>query len=154
YSFEVVAVNSAGSASTNWLAVTTQSATAIAAPQNFTGSAASTTTAQLSWSPSAGATGYSVYWYNGSQAQLIGNVAASTTSVTITGLTAGTTNQFYVAAFNATSSSATAWIAVTQPAAAVLQAPQNVSITATSSTTAQLSWSASAGATGYQIYWL
>ncbi len=153
YSFEVVAYNSTTTATTSWVSVTLPAGSTLAAPQNFTVTAASSTVANLSWSASTGATGYSVYWWNGSQAVDIGNVSAATTSVSVSGLSAGSTEKFYISAYNASSSASTSWVSVTMPAAAVLAAPQNVTATATSSTTGKLSWSASAGATGYEIYW-
>jgi hypothetical protein len=153
YSFEVVAYNATTTAATSWLAVTMPGSSGLAAPQNFTVTATSSTVAQLSWSASTGATGYQVYWWNGSQAVDIGNLAAGTTSVSVRGLSPGSTDKFYITAVNSSNSASTGWVSVVMPGAAVLAAPQNVTATATSSTTAQVSWSASAGATGYEIYW-
>jgi hypothetical protein len=133
--------------------VTTPTAATLAAPQNVSAAALSSTSASLSWSASTGATGYTVYMLNGGQAKSLGQVSASTHSVTITGLAAGSTDQFEVAAFNATSTAASGWVSVSLPASAVVAAPQKVTAVATSSTTGTLSWSASAGATGYEIYW-
>jgi subtilase family serine protease len=156
YTYEVVAYNATTSAATGWLSVTlpTSNTGGLLAPQNFTVTAASSSVAQLSWTASAGATGYSIYWWNGSKAVDLGNVAAKTTSVSVSGLSPGSTDKFYITAFNATTSASTAWVSVTMPSAAVLAAPQNVTATALTSTTGQLSWSGSAGATGYEIFWM
>ncbi len=152
YSFEVVAYNATTSAATNWLFVTLPGSSGLAAPQNFTVTTLSSTVAQLSWSASAGATGYLIYYWNGSQAVDIGTEGARTTSVDVHGLSPGSTDKFYITAFNASGSASTGWVSVVMPGLAVLTAP-SVSATATSSTSGQLSWSASAGATGYMIYW-
>jgi hypothetical protein len=153
YSFEVVAEFATTTAATDWLSVTLPASSTLAAPQNFTVTATSSTAAHLAWSASTGATGYYVYWWNGSKAVDLGSVGAGTTSVSVTGLVAGATEKFYITAFNSSSTASTAWVSVVMPAAAVLAAPTNVTATATSSTTGTLSWSASAGATGYEIYW-
>ena len=156
YSFEVAAYNSAGSNSTAWTNVTTPAAAVtVAAPQNFHVTATSSTTATLSWQAVSGATGYQVYEWNGSVGVLIDTLAAGTTSLNVSGLAAGTTQYFYVSAYNTTSSASTAWVGVVMPTAATaaLTAPV-VTATATSSTAGKLSWTASTGATGYEIYYL
>ncbi|HEY1599447.1 MAG TPA: fibronectin type III domain-containing protein, partial [Pirellulales bacterium] len=157
YDFNLVAVNSAGAAATPWIAVATPAATVsavVSAPANFQAVATSSTTAQLSWSASPGATGYRVYEWNGSQAVQVASLGASTTSTTISGLSAGATSYFYVSAYNSVSSAPTNWVSVkTLAAITVLSAPANVMATATSTTTATVSWSAATGATAYQIYY-
>jgi hypothetical protein len=126
----------------------------LSAPQNFTVTAVSSTVAQLAWSASTGATGYTVYYWNGSQAVNLGSVSSRTTSVNVTGLKAGSTDKFYITAYNATTSASTGWVTVVMPGGAVaVTAPQNFTATATSSTTGTLSWTASPGATGYIIYY-
>ena len=156
YSFQVAADNSVGSNATKWTQVTTPAAAVVVtAPQNFHVAASSSTTAALSWQAVSGATGYRVYEWNGSSAVLIGNLAAGSTSVNVSGLTAGSTQYFYITAFNATSSASTAWVSVVMPAAAsTAPTAPVVTATATSSTTGKLSWTASPGATGYQIDYL
>jgi hypothetical protein len=96
-------------------------AAVLAPPQNVTATATSSTTGTLSWSASAGATGYEIYWWNGSAAVAIGGVGANTTSVNIRGLTPDSTNKFYVLAFNATSSAASAWVSLITPSATPAQ---------------------------------
>ncbi|HEX3999676.1 MAG TPA: fibronectin type III domain-containing protein [Pirellulales bacterium] len=153
YAFEIVASNTAGSGTTPWFNTTTQAAAvAIAAPTNAAAIATSSTTATLSWSASAGATGYLIYEKNGSSVTELGS--SGTTSVSISGLTPGATESFYVVAYNATSTSAASNVAsVTMPKTVALAAPTKVTATATSSTAGTLSWTDSPGATEYAIYY-
>lgn len=154
YSFEVAASNAAGSTATGWTQVTTPVPTVtVTAPTGARATVVSSTVAQVSWNASSGATGYLVYEWNGSQAVQVASVGAGTTSVNISGQSPGLTEYFYVTAYNSSSSASTAWVNVTMPAAAALAAPTNVTATATSTTTGTLSWTASAGATGYSIYY-
>ncbi len=154
YSFEVVASNSAGSAATGWISATTQAAAVtVVAPKSVQVSASSSTVAQVSWTASAGATGYLVFEKVGNQSVQVASVGAGTTSVSISGQTAGATESFYVTAYNATSSASTGWVSVVMPKAAALAAPTNVTAKAMSATTGTLSWSASTGATSYAIYY-
>ena len=97
-------------------------AATLAAPQNLHTAATSTTTGTLSWSASAGATGYTVYYWNGFQAIALGNVSGSTTSVSISGLTPGTTTYFALMAYNSTSTAASSWVALTTPLSSALAA--------------------------------
>jgi hypothetical protein len=125
----------------------------VSAPTNVAATATSSTTAQVSWNAVTGATGYRVYEYEGGQAVQVASVAAGTTTATISGLTAGSTDYFYVSAYNSTSTASSGWASVVMPAAASLTAP-SVTATATSATAGKLSWTAVAGATGYEvIYW-
>ncbi|HEX7380060.1 MAG TPA: fibronectin type III domain-containing protein [Pirellulales bacterium] len=89
--------------------------TRVSAPQNVTVNLASSTSAVVSWSDEAAATGYNIYWSNGYQVLLLGTVSGSTSSVTITGLPMGATSYFLVEAFNRTSYADSAWAAVTTP---------------------------------------
>jgi hypothetical protein len=154
YSFRVAASNSAGSNATAWTQVTTpQPAVTVSAPTGAKAIAVSSTVAQVSWNLSAGASGYLVYEWNGTQGVQVASVGAGTTSVNISGQSPGATEYFYVTAYNANSSASSSWVSVTMPAAAALAAPTNVTATATSTTTGTISWTASAGATGYSIYY-
>jgi subtilase family serine protease len=154
YSFEVAAYNSVGATASNWLQATTPTATTtVTAPANVRATASSSAVAQVSWSAVSGATGYLVYEWNGVQGVQVASVGSSTTSVSISGQTPRVTEYFYVTAYNATSSASSNWVSVTMPAAAATTAPTNVRATATSTTTGTLSWTGSAGATGYAIYY-
>lgn len=157
YSFQVVATNSAGSAATAWAQATTlAAAVTVTAPTNVRASATSSTVASVSWNAVAGATGYRVYEWNGSQGVQVASVAAGTTSVSVSGQAPGATEYFYVTAYNATSSASSGWVSVVMPTATIttaVTAPTNVKATATSSTTGTLSWTGSAAATSYSIYY-
>lgn len=120
-------------------------------PGSFSGAALSTTQVQLTWTASTGATGYRVYEYVNGQAVLVGSYGAGTTSATIGNLTPGTSNWFQVQAYNSAGTATSNWILV-NTLNNVLTAPQNFKITATSSSTATLSWSAASGASGYLVY--
>ena len=149
YYFDVAATNSAGTTwEANYNTVTTPQS-APAAPV-ATATAVSGTQVDLSWNAVAGATGYLVDEWNGSAWQQIGSFGAGTTSDAITGLSAGTTYYFDVAATN---SAGTTWEAnyntVTTPQAA----PVAPSFTATAVSNSQINlvWGAAAGATGYLV---
>lgn len=104
-------------ASSASVSVVMPKAAALLAPTNVTAKATSSTTGTLSWTDSAGATSYAIYYWNGRQAVYLGSVSSTTTSVTISGMTANTTYQFEVVAVNNTSSAASAWVSLTTPAA-------------------------------------
>ena len=129
---------------------TTPPPTSLSAPA-LAASATSSTTAHLSWNSVSGATGYKVYWINGSQAVLLGTVGSSTTAVNITGLTPGASESFMVTAFNSTSSANSNVATIKMPGGTTLAAPQ-VQGYALSSTTGLLAWNQVSGASGYRIY--
>ncbi len=123
--------------------------TAPAAPTGLTVTGTTTTSVSLSWTGSAGATGYNVY----RGTTMVTSVAG--TSATVTGLTAGTQYTFNVTATNTAGESAhsanvTATTASGSPT--VPAAPSGLAVTATTSTSVSLSWNASSGATGYNVY--
>ena len=163
YSFEVEAYNTVGSSTaTSTLVTATATTQAVAvsvkAPTAQV-TATSSTVAQLSWTASAGASGYLVFEKTGTNTWTqLGNVTSSTTSVSISGLTAGATETFYVEAYTGTaaaptSTASSASVSVVMPKAAALLAPTNVTAKATSSSAGTLSWTGSAGATSYAIYY-
>ncbi|HEV3416751.1 MAG TPA: fibronectin type III domain-containing protein [Pirellulales bacterium] len=154
YSFEVAASNSAGSNATGWVQATTQTpAATVTAPTGVHATATSSTVAQVSWNSVAGATGYVVFEWNGFTGVQVASLGSGTTSVSVSGQSPGATEYFYVSAYNATSSASSGWASVVMPAAAAVSAPTNVVASATSTTTGTVSWTASAGATGYAIYY-
>ena len=154
YSFEVAAFNSAGSTATSWLQATTSTGTAtVTAPTGVNATATSSNVAHVSWNATTGATGYIVYEWNGVQAVQVASVGANTTSVDISGQSPGSTEYFYVTAYNATSNASSGWVSVVMPTAAAIAPPTNLTASSTSATTGKLSWGASAGATGYAIYY-
>lgn len=130
----------------------------LAAPV-VTASPVSATSAQLNWSTVSGAQGYNIFEVVQGQGVYLGAVGASTTAVQVTGLAAGSTDSFVVQAYNnnyATPTANSSVVSVALPAPVVptrVSAPQNISVNLTSATTAVLSWSDEAAATGYNIYW-
>ena len=124
YSFEVSAFNSAGAAASGWQQVTTLTAVSVSAPTNVQLKAQSSTTVNITWDVSSGATSYQVYERIGSQSVLVARVGAGVSSVTIGGLKAGSTDYFSVTAQNATSSASTPWLSIVMPNSQVLAAPR------------------------------
>jgi hypothetical protein len=124
--FYVTAYNATSNASSAWVSVTMPAAAAVTAPTNVRATATSTTTGTLSWTGSASATGYAIYYSTGAGSTLLGTVGAGTTSVSITGMSAGSTYYFYVVAYNNTSQAASNWVALTTPAATSFAALDSV----------------------------
>ena len=151
YSFRLDAHNSTGTTSVTTQVTTRSSSSSLAAPTNVTARVVTATSVQLSWTQAAGATSYAILWSNGTTTQNLGTVNSRTTSVTVTGLQPGTTNSFAVRAANATGTATSGFVTVILPAAAPLLAPTQLTFTSTSKTTGTLSWSPSAGASGYAI---
>ncbi len=141
FSFKVAATNSAGSAATGWVQATTAApVVTVSAPTGVKVAATSSTVAHVSWNAVSSATGYLVYEWNGAQAVQVASVSSPTTAADISGQSPKATEYFYVTAYNATSSAASAWASVVMPAAASLAPPANLAASATSSTTGKLSW--------------
>ena len=128
------------------------------APTNLAASGTTQTTTNLSWTASTdnvGVTGYDVY-QNG-----VFKVNVATTSYNVTGLTASTAYSFYVrakdAAANVSPNSNTVNV-TTLAAVADTTAPStpaNLAASGTTTTTTNLSWTASTdniGVTGYDVY--
>ena len=130
----------------------TTTTTVPAAPATLTATANSSSQVTINWSPSTGATGYTVYELENGQAVSIGTFGASLLSDTISNLNASTTYSFQVAAFNSAGSAATNWALVTTKAAPVVTAPTGVSASTPNSTTINISWNAVANATGYKVF--
>ena len=113
-SFYVTAYNATSSASSATVSVMMPKRPA-SPPTNVTATATSSTAGTLSWTASAGATQYAIYYWNGRQAVYLGSVSGSATSVTISGMSPGTTYQFAIVAENSTSSAASGWVTLTTP---------------------------------------
>ncbi|MCC6125165.1 MAG: hypothetical protein IT426_09405 [Pirellulales bacterium] len=147
YWFDVAAYNSAG---TSWgkPAMATTLSNSPTAPL-FTAMARSASRIDLSWTAVPGATSYLVgQWINGAWQQ-IGTLGNGGTSFSVTGLSAGTTYSFDVAACN---SLGTTW-GKPVSAATLPQPPAAPSLTLTVRSASQidLAWAAVSGATGYLI---
>jgi RHS repeat-associated protein len=152
YTLTVAAYNSAGTGPQSSPVSVTPGLPAPAAPAGLAVTGTSASSVSLSWTaPSGTVTGYYVY-ENGGSASV---AAPTTTSVTVTGLSASTTYTFTVAAYNSggtgpqsPSVPATTTASVTAPAA-----PTDFTATAVTNTSASLSWEAPSGpVTGYYVY--
>lgn len=136
----------------------TNDTVAPSAPTNLTASGTTQTTTNLSWTASTdntGVTGYDVY----RGATLIGTTAS--TSYAVTGLTASTTYSFSVRAKDAAGNISTASSALSVTTLAPVadttapSAPTNLTASGTTSSTTNLSWTASTdnvGVSGYDVY--
>ena len=153
YAYTVKAIDAAGNLSTaSASASATPSAVDTTAPSAPTGLTATAGNAQvtLSWAASTdnvAVTGYRVY----RGTTLVGS--PTTTSFTETGLTNGTGVTYTVKAIDAAGnlSSASASASATPTAPSTLPAPTNLAAKAGSASVA-LTWTASAGASGYMVY--
>ena len=104
YSFEVAAVNSVGATATGWLQATTSSATAsVTAPTGVNVTAPSSTVAHFPGvrRPARQAIRLRMEWRAGGE---VASLGANTTSVDISGQSPNATQSFYVTAYNTTSS--------------------------------------------------
>lgn len=114
--------------------------------------ASGTGTAQLSWKAVSGATGYSVYDATAPDAEDdTGATACTTNGATTCEVTGLVNDQLYYFVIEAADASG-ASEASSEVDAKPLAAPGNVAATSLSSGTADLSWNAVRGATGYAVY--
>jgi 6-phosphogluconolactonase (cycloisomerase 2 family)/fibronectin type 3 domain-containing protein len=123
-----------------------------APPANVTATAGNAQAA-LNWSASSGATGYYIYkstTSGGEASPAILLVKAPATTVTVTGLSNGTTYYFKIRSGNASGSSAYSNEASAKPTP-IPAAPTGVSAAAGNSQIT-LNWTASSGATSYNVY--
>jgi len=140
YTFTVTSTNSFGSGGT------TTSGTVLTRPAAVTGitpSNYSLTTVDMSWAAAAGAASYIITTTPTTTTQTV-----SGTSITKTGLTAGTSYIVNIQSVNASGNGGTASSAsfFTLPLAVTNLTPSNPQIT-----TADLTWTASVGATSYKV---
>ncbi|MGO8670964.1 MAG: choice-of-anchor tandem repeat GloVer-containing protein, partial [Capsulimonadaceae bacterium] len=152
YFYKVAAVNGGGTSAQSSEASATPEPPIPAAPTGLTAAAGNAQVA-LSWTASAGATAYNIYRGTASGAEGSSATATgiTTTSYTDTGLTNGVTYFYKVAAVNGGGTSAQSSETSTMPALQAPAAPTGLSATAGNSQVA-LSWTASTGATTYNIY--
>jgi len=150
YYYEVTAVNPFGQSGVSNEAHATPQATAPAAPA--LSGAAGTGQAVLNWSAAAGSASYNVYEGTASGGEGSAPVVSgvTTTTYTVTGLKNGTTYYFEVAGVNNVGAGAASNEVAITPVGAPA-APANLMARAGNGKAA-LSWSASAGASSYNVY--
>jgi O-glycosyl hydrolase len=152
YYYQVTAVNSGGESPKSSEASATPNLAPPAAPTNVTATAGNTQVT-LNWTASTGATSYNIYrsTTSGGEGSTPYRAGVSSTSFTDTGLTNGTTYFYQVTAVNGGGESPKSSEASATPNLAPPAAPTNVTATA-SNTQVTLNWTASTGATSYNIY--
>jgi kumamolisin len=125
------------------------------APTNVAAAASGSTQVTLSWTAAPGATGYNVYKSTkpGQEAipAALSVSGGSSTGGTVTGLTTNQIYYFVVQAVNAAGHSGNS-TEVHATVGSVPAAPTGVTATASGTTQVTLSWTAVAGATGYNVY--
>lgn len=155
YYYMVTAANSVGSSSASAAVIgSTTILTAPATPANLTVSNATGSTLDISWDASPDATSYTLQYANSTELPLSYTTihTGSETSYTHSGLTAGTTYYYIVYASNtAGNSSTTAAAEGTTTAPSIPGTPANLTVSNPTSSTLDISWDASAGATSYSL---
>lgn len=149
YTYKVAGINSEGTVGAQASVTATTTAAVLPAPATITVDSVSMTSASITWSAVSGAAGYRV--------RLDGAVVAdssSTRSYTANNLAAGTQYTLTVTTLNANGvESAPATASFTTTAVlALLPAPIGLTSSALTTSSAQLSWNAVNGATGYRVW--
>jgi hypothetical protein len=121
-------------------------------PSGLASSAISTSGATLSWAAVSGATSYNVdYKLNSSSTWINAASALTNTSVSLTGLNAGSLYDWRVNANCSSSSSAYASAQFTTQSTAVCNAATGLAASAITTSSATVSWSAVSGAVNYTV---
>lgn len=146
YSYGVIFISSSGGGGGN---------PSCGTPGNLTASATSSTSGLASWSAVSGANSYQLSYKLSNATNWSNPVNLTSTSYTLTGLSAGSTYNVRVSATcsGVASNYATTTFTTTGGNGAACGAPGNLSATANSSSTANISWSAGSGASYYQLYY-
>jgi len=150
YYYKVAAVNAGGTSPLSSEVSATPQVPAPAAPTNLTASAGNAQVS-LTWTASSGATTYNVYRSTTSGAETLLASAVSSTSYADSSVTNGTTYYYKVAAVNAGGTSPLSSEVSATPQVAAPPAPTNLVATA-GNAQVSLTWTASSGATSYNIY--
>lgn len=127
---------------------------ALAAPTGLAASAEGPTSVGLTWNTLAGADSYVVTYWPTATPTATSTTTSTTASATVTGLTASTEYGFSVHGVDengADGAESTSVTATTDPPQ--LPTPANVTAGTLTATTADVSWSPSAGATAYTVSW-
>jgi fibronectin type 3 domain-containing protein len=150
YYYRVFANNSAGDSASSTVVSATTKPVPPAAPTNVAATVVSSSRVDVSWTGSSGATGYRVERSpDGSTGwTAVGTTASGQTSLSDTTVSAGSTYFYRVFATNGGGDSPPS---VTVSATPAPTAPTGVTATAMSQSEIDLSWTASAGASGYRV---
>ena len=120
-------------------------------PANLRSTAVSSNSVTLAWNVVTGAASYRIYsaaTINGTKTQV--NTITSGTSSTITGLSANTTQYYFVTAVNASGESFHSDVLAVKT---LLAAPSGVTATSQSVNSINLTWNAVQGALSYKVYY-
>jgi poly(3-hydroxybutyrate) depolymerase/chitodextrinase len=128
---------------------------ALPAPTGLVVSGTDDTSVSLSWSAVSGAASYNVYRKSGGNFVLANAAPVTATTYKDTGLTPGTTYSYEVRAVSGSGGEGDPSAVVsgaTTGHAPMLPAPTGLAVGATTTSSVALSWSASSGAAGYNVY--
>jgi len=148
YYYKVAAYNSAGESSLSD-AVSQNNGSAPAVPTGLTKTAATSISITISWSSVTGATGYRIFRSASSTGTFAQVGTSTTTSYTDTGLTAGTTYYYEVAAYNSDNGTGYQSAAFS---ATTMGIPTGLVTTGATYNSISISWNSVTDATGYYIY--
>ena len=113
-----------------------------------------TKTITLSWTKTAGATGYAVYKYNSSTKKYVKVKTTTSTSYKVTSLTAGSTYKFKVRPYTKTEDGTTIWGAYSSVfSTATKTAKPTLKTVTQSGGKVTLTWNNVSGESGYEIYY-
>jgi alpha-amylase len=122
------------------------------APAGLTATAASSSSINLAWTASAGATTYTVYRSTSKTGTFSSIGTPSSLSYSDSGLTPSTAYYYYVTATNtAGTSAASSTVTATTNALPIPAAPTGLTATPASSSSISLAWTASTNATSYTV---
>ena len=151
YLFRVDAVNADGATSSSTISVTTPNLNPPTAPTQFTATAVSARSVQLTWGDSDRETEYRVYRISGSTTVYQANLAAGTTQYFVTNLQPSQQYSFRVDAVNADGVTSSSLVTVRTPEAPP-STPTGLRTTNVGQTFAALSWTDVTQETGYRVY--
>ena len=153
YFYKVKSVNASGTSAYSNEASATPSAGSVPATPTGLAATAGNTQVALTWTAASGATSYNVYRGTtaGGESTTAVATGVTSTSYTNTGLTNGTTYYYKVKAVNTVGTSGYSNEASAQPHVSAPPAPTGLGASP-GNAQVSLSWSASSGATSYNVY--
>jgi titin len=149
YYYSIVAVDSIGESDYSAMTDVASAATRPAAPTGVTAAALSAASISVTWNAVTGAAEYKIYSAASGTGTKTLLGAAAATGYTHTGLSAGTTYYYFVAAISGSGESdySAYTSAITLPAV-----PAGVTAAAASAASISISWTAVTGAANYKVY--